>query len=239
MSIHATQTADFVAKYAPKKFSDIVINTQQNEAVLQQYVADKPRQPLILYGGNGTGKSTIANLLPYAMASDADSGDILWLQPFMQSDAAKLHQQIANFAPMATQNSANLRFIIFDELDLFPTAFVKTVKACIDTFSAWCLFIATTNDIHALDKGHLSRSNVLHIDSAPLAQWKPRVQKIMAAENAPLPSDAALANLLSVSKGDNRQFLSLLQQVANRTRPLPSEPQKPAAIISYPKPNQP
>ncbi|MCR9071822.1 MAG: AAA family ATPase [Alphaproteobacteria bacterium] len=230
MSVHATKSAAFADKYAPKVFADIVIDTPNNEAVLKQYIGGQTLQPLILYGPNGTGKSTIAKLLPYAMVDIDNSSDIDLFHPFKNTNTAELHQRIQTLASMVASNSNNLRFIIFDELDLFPSVFVKTVKACIDQYKGWTMFISTTNDIHALDKGHRSRSNVLHIGGAPLAQWKPRVQKIMAAENAAMPSDDKLENLLAVAKGDHRQFLSLLEQVANGTRYLPPASPKPRPL---------
>ncbi len=60
----------FTQKYAPQKLADVVFSDPFAELQIQQYVNGLTLKPLLLYGPYGTGKSTIAKLLPFAMVSD-------------------------------------------------------------------------------------------------------------------------------------------------------------------------
>lgn len=239
MLIHATDTLDFTVKYAPRTFADIIIGNPMNQRELGKYVARQTTRPLILYGPNGTGKSTIADLLPEAILGDDASGNVLHLDPFRDGDIGQLQERVSNFAETMAFNFAGLRFVIMDELDLFPKAFIQNVKVSINRYREHVLFVATTNKIDALDRGHLSRSTVLHIDVAPLSAWMSRIKGILKAERAPVPAQPQLQALLDSAKGDHREFLSQLEQYVFKVRSgQPIQPMsKPAAqIVQFKQP---
>ena len=57
----------FLMKYAPKHLSEVVISDEKVRTRLDSYVTGNNRQPLLLYGSPGVGKSSIASLLPDAI----------------------------------------------------------------------------------------------------------------------------------------------------------------------------
>lgn len=234
MMLHATDTLDFTLKYEPRTFADIVIGNPLNARELNKYVARQTIRPLILYGPNGTGKSTISDLLPEAILADDAAGNVLKLDPYIGTH----HQQLSNFASTMAFNFAGLRVVIMDELDLFPKPFIQSIKVSINQYREHVLFITTTNRIDALDKGHLSRSTVLHIDTAPLSAWMPRIKQILKAERVPVPAQPTLQGMLSSAKGDHRDFLSQLEQYVLMVRsgqPVSPVPQQVAQIMPFKK----
>ena len=54
----------FALKYAPKTLDEVVLGSITLKNKLAEYINGRDLKPLILHGGVGTGKTTIANLLP-------------------------------------------------------------------------------------------------------------------------------------------------------------------------------
>jgi replication-associated recombination protein RarA len=200
----------FVAKYAPNDLSDIVYSDALVEEAIQRYAYEGEIRPLILYGPYGTGKSTIARLLARKILPGSTI-DIHEFDAEMVCNDPKVGRYISEYARYRGMNESGVKVFLFDEFDLFPSALVRVLKCIMDR--AEHVFIATTNEINALDGGHRSRAIRLHIIQAPLKRWMPRIEAIFAAEGVSLPPNEVLQKVLENSKGDNRQFLADLQRI--------------------------
>ena len=207
----------FDVKYAPKSLDEVVLENDRVQRDLQRYVDGDIGKPLILYGPYGTGKSTIAAQLSRAIAhrynneSLFDERSVTFTPVTYRTDAA-LVRAIEDYI------SYRRFIVIFDELDQMPARVVKNMKIHIDKRGDNILFVATTNNLMGLEGGHKDRSNCLHIRPAPLDRWKPRIEKILEAEGVPVPDDKELENMLNLSKGGHRQFLSELQRYTEDVR---------------------
>ena len=56
----------FVAKYAPKQLSEVVFADAVVEQEIRRYIERDDMRPIILYGPNGTGKTTVIKLIAVA-----------------------------------------------------------------------------------------------------------------------------------------------------------------------------
>lgn len=54
-------------KYRPQHINDFVFATDRLEQQIRRYTDDRTREPLILHGVHGTGKSLLAELIPKAI----------------------------------------------------------------------------------------------------------------------------------------------------------------------------
>ena len=209
----------FVSKYAPSQLSDVVFADDAVEAAIRRYVVGQDLRPLILYGPNGTGKSTLARLLPIAMEAKTGPSDIHEYNPILGA-SPKTAKSILEGVQYRSLYGGTKTYIL-EELDLFPEKIVNILKCAMDVAEGQVLFIATTNDVNALDKGHRSRAVCLPINQPPLERWMLRVKAILDAEGVPIPKKAVLAKMLENSRGDNREFLSDLQRYVEIAKSVP------------------
>jgi replication-associated recombination protein RarA len=113
----------FVSKYAPKKLDDVVFADFAVEQEIQRYVAREDMRPLILYGPNGTGKTTIAKLIPQEFTSGSD---VYELDPLLAAIEPKVKKHF--LYNLQCRSLMGTKTYILDEFDLMPKAFVRTIK---------------------------------------------------------------------------------------------------------------
>ena len=212
----------FVEKYAPKQLSEVVFADANVEEAIQRYASKEDMRPLILYGPNGTGKTTIARLLAEKILGYIEGFNILELDPFLLEGEAKTRSTIYHHVSLRGLEG-DLKILILDEFDQFHKPVVRSIKSSIDRYGQSVLFIATTNDLSAMDKGHRSRALSLQMLQPPLERWLPRIKIILNAESVPVPKERLLREMLGNSGGDNRQFLADLQRYVEEIKSVQTE----------------
>jgi len=203
----------FVHKYAPKKLDDVVFADIAVEQEIHSYVSIEDMRPLILYGPNGTGKSSVAKLIPAEFIS---ATDLCELNPFVVSIEPKTRRYFLQKLQLISL--FDTRTYIMDEIDLLPKSLIETLKLAIDQYGESNRFIATTNKLDALDKGLRSRALCLPFIQASLERWMPRIKTILDAEGVPTPKDQLLKQIFNNSGGDNRRFLGDLQRYVDEIK---------------------
>ncbi len=76
------------------------------------------------------------------------------------------------------------------------------------------IFIMTTNDITAVDKGVVNRSHVIHMMVAKPQDWLPLVKRVIFACGAPVPPDSSLISVIAACDGSAREICNAAVQVA-------------------------
>ncbi len=204
----------FEIKYAPKELSDVVISDTQVKIVLDSYIHRGIKRPLLLYGGYGVGKTTIANLLPDAIeGKKAVVEKIKALEFKTAADVAKhFNKEWLCSHPLFSFNDGQKReYIICNELSITDNA-AKALIDLIDDIQEQVQFIFTTNHIHAIYGALRSRCTELEIKPALAVDWLPRTQFIMKSENYNVKDQILLKLIedqLAVSP-DHRKLLQLL-----------------------------
>lgn len=217
-----TSNRSFVVKYAPTTLSEYVYPDEHVKSEIQSYIAGATLLPLLLYGPYGTGKSTLADLLPEAVVEDLNPNlEHRKITANRRKDIATKIQEIEEFLSMTAFNSAHIRVLWIDEADNLDKGIQLSLKGLIDDYLKSTLFIFTTNDVHSIDGGIRSRSNNLSIGKAQPMRWLPRMKLILAAENVPIPRDEQLLKIAETSNGDVRKLMGTLQQLTRRIRSRP------------------
>lgn len=214
----------FALKYAPTRLDDIVISSQTLKNRLSDYIHDRDLKPLILHGGVGTGKTTIANLLPDAIEGRKAEVTRLKAVEFNSiNDVMQTFEDHTMFYQVFTINDQKRNYIISNEINFTPKAAIA-FRDVIDNMIGHTQFIFTTNYIDQVDIALRDRSNCIAVPPVTAKDWLPRALWILQQEGIALPDDQLLRILstqLQVSSS-NRKLLERLEDFVRSVRNPPS-----------------
>ena len=203
---------DFEKKYAPKTLDDVVFHDDQTRDTIFAYARGETARDLFLYGPVGTGKTTIAKLVPVAMVPDLQKPDLRLLNASDDRSLTSLRDKAKEFLKMSGFNSAGMRFVILDEVDGLDKKAADALRGMIDSKPNGSLYLLTTNYQHEVPEAIRSRCTCVRIDRTPAERWLPRARWIMEQEGCPR-SDEKLLPVIEAAQGDNRRVLQNLQKV--------------------------
>ena len=129
----------WVEKYRPSKISDCVLPKSLKDT-FQKFVDDKEVPNLLLSGGAGIGKTTVAR----AMLNELDADSII-INGSMNGNIDTLRHDIRNFAGTVSFTQGR-KYVILDEADyLNPNSTQPALRNFMEEFSNNCGFVLTCN----------------------------------------------------------------------------------------------
>lgn len=226
----------FALKYAPKTLDEVVLGSITLKNKLAEYINGRDLKPLILHGGVGTGKTTIANLLPDAIEGKKAQVTRLKAAEFNSiNDVLQAFEDNNMFYQVFTINDQKRNYIISNEINFTPKAAIA-FRDVIDDMISHTQFIFTTNYIDQVDIALRDRSSCLVVPPVTAKDWLPRAQWILQQEGIALPDDQLLKVLsaqLQISSS-NRKLLERLEDFVRSVRNPPSNPG--GVIVEVPTP---
>lgn len=211
----------------PVKPDDFVLITQTRkklEAVLDGTVKFPGNGvcSLLLHGAYGTGKTTMAMLLPgwletCKITNYLDAGlpsqvidyaiPNYNLYPCAQGqNGVAMISNIQNFTGFVSFNQSNLHYVILDEVDLLTPAASASLKAIMNRPDV--VFILTTNHLNQVDKGVINRSILLDMDAPPTSAWVNKIKNIYSVSGISPPTDESIARIVEAGQGSARSILT-------------------------------
>jgi len=201
----------WVEKYRPKTVEDTILPADL-KATFQQFVEQKNVPNLILTGGPGVGKTTIAK----AMLEELGCTYIV-INGSMNGNIDTLRNEIKNFASTVSF-SGGRKYVILDEADyLNPQSTQPALRNFMEEFSANCGFILTCNFLNRIIAPLHSRCSVIQFkisntDKPKLAaRFLKRMTGILEKENVEFEL-AVVAQLIMKYFPDWRRVLNELQR---------------------------
>ena len=169
---------------------------------------------ILLHGPYGTGKTTLARLIPELMEQARGGKDAIYdFYPCAQSkNGSNLIAVIEKSTELVSFNYSCLHYTVLDEIDNLTDAAQRSLKAIMTGLHG--VFILTTNHIGEIDKGIVSRCHVIHMLEANPKDWLPRVKEIILSMGANLPPDSSLIPIIKQCNGSGREVLTAAMQVA-------------------------
>jgi len=213
--------------YTPKKIDDIVFNTSEARLRLDEILSgNKPfpvagKNGILIYGVWGTGKTTLALMLPELLEAVKTGGGGLNVSPtFIRctrgANGITMINNVCNTALFNSANSSGLHYFIIDEVNLLTELAQESLKTAMNMPGT--VFVMTTNRLDQIDRGIINRSILIEMNAAQHSQWLPFARKVMQSEGISGISDAQLTAVIAGCAGSGRNITDALLSVAARVK---------------------
>jgi len=200
----------WVEKYRPRKIEDTIL-PEQTKTIFKKFVEDQSIPNLLLTGGPGMGKTTVAK----AMLNELGC-DYIVKNGSLNVGIDVLRYEISSFASSMSL-SGGRKYVIFDEADYLNAANVQpALRNFIEEYSKNCGFIFTCNFKNRLIEPLRSRLSEVDFsieksDKPKLAmQFYKRVIAILDNENVQ-HDPKVIAKVIEKHFPDFRRILTELQ----------------------------
>ena len=198
-------------RYRPKKIEDCILPADL-KATFQKFVDNKHVPNLLLSGGAGVGKTTVAKAMLEELGCD-----YIVINGSMNGNIDTLRNDILQFASSVSFTGGR-KYVILDEADyLNPNSTQPALRNFMEEYSGNCGFILTCNFKNRIIEPLHSRCSVVEFkiskpDLAKLAgQFFKRVESILAGEGVQYDK-AVVAEVVKKHIPDWRRVLNELQR---------------------------
>ena len=204
----------WVEKYRPQIIEDTILPDQMKET-FRKFVKDGSVPNLLLTGGPGVGKTTVAKAMLEELGCD-----YIVKNGSLNVNIDTLRYDISTFASAVSLTGTGRKYVIFDEADYLNAANVQpALRNFIEEYSSNCGFIFTCNF-----KNHIIaplRSRLSEVDftientdrPAMAMQFFKRVNAILDNENVAYDK-SVVAKVIEKHFPDFRRVLTELQSYA-------------------------
>jgi DNA polymerase III delta prime subunit len=204
----------WVEKYRPRKLEDCILPANQKK-IFQEMLTKGEIQNMLLCGGAGMGKTTVARALCEELETD-----YIIINGSEESGIDVLRTKIKQFAS-SVSFTGKVKVVILDEADyLNPNSTQPALRAFIEEFSSNCRFILTCNFKNRVIPPLHSRTAVIEFklpkaDKPKIAAaFFKRVTEILAIEK--IEADGkVVAKVIEKHFPDYRRVLNELQRYSS------------------------
>ena len=206
----ARETFLWVEKYRPKKITDCILPESIKNTFIE-FVKQKEIPNLLLAGGSGVGKTTVARALCEEL-----HGDYILINGSEESGIDVLRNKIKSFASTVSLQGG-YKVVILDEADyLNPQSTQPALRGFIEEFHKNCRFIFTCNFKNRIIEPLHSRCSVIEFkingNKNQLAnEFMGRAESILKKEKIGF-DDKVIAELIMKHFPDWRRVLNELQR---------------------------
>ena len=201
----------WVEKYRPRKLDDCILPADQKK-IFQEMLTKNEIQNMLLCGGAGMGKTTVARALCEELETD-----YIVINGSEESGIDVLRTKIKQFASTVSF-SGKPKVVILDEADyLNPNSTQPALRAFMEEFSNNCRFILTCNFKNRIIPPLHSRTAVIEFKLPKTEKPKiaalffKRVTEILSIENVTADSKV-IAKVIEKHFPDYRRILNELQR---------------------------
>lgn len=203
----------WVEKYRPQKIDDTIL-PEKTKAAFKKFVQDESIPNLLLTGGPGVGKTTIAKAM-----LDELGCDYIVKNGSLNVNIDTLRYDISTYAS-AVSLSGGRKYVIFDEADYLNAASVQpALRNFIEEYSSNCGFIFTCNFKNRIIEP--LRSRLSEVDFSIEQSQRPQLaMQFMKRVNAILDNESVeydqkvVAQVIQKHFPDFRRVLTELQSYA-------------------------
>ncbi len=209
-------------KYQPQSITEVVFGNEESRQLIEDIVSGvlpfpfEGKTGILLYGTFGTGKTTLARLLPEAIERGQTGDDLAMQAEFFGCQQGHVGtyftSQVEKQTGKMSLNTSGHHYFIFDEVDSLSKTAQTGMKTTLN--SPRSIFILTTNNLTKLDKGVRDRCIEVEMNAPANTEFLPLARRIAADEGVVLTD----AQLLAAIAGNNGSFRSVIFEVLRHSR---------------------
>jgi replication-associated recombination protein RarA len=210
-------------QYEPQTLNDIIFGNEESKLRIYDIVTGAEPLPssgksaILLYGVYGTGKTTVAKMLPEAIENGRVGISVNMPAEFIACqqgfNGPQVMDLISKITSRSSINSSGLHYIIIDEVDNLTKQAQASLKSALN--SQRCIFILTTNNLSILDKGMLDRCVLVEMNAGQGAQLLPLAKRIAEEMNVDV-SDIELLPTVMAANGSFRNLTHNVRRLIHR-----------------------
>jgi len=213
--------------FTPTCIDDIVFGGEESEMRIKEIVRGYKAFPqsgkngILLFGIWGTGKSTLASLLPAAIEAALTGGGSLNVSPTLirctrGANGVSMIVNACNTAQFHSGNNSGMHYFIIDEADLLTDLAQESLKTAMNMPGT--VFVITTNHIDRIERGVVNRCIQVEMNAAADDKWLPFARRVLASVGVAGLTDEHLLAIISPCNGSVRDMVGALTSVAARVK---------------------
>jgi len=210
--------------YTPTSINEIVYHSVVERQLIMDIASGAMQFPfagkngILLHGIYGTGKTTLARLLPDAIENAKSSGLSHYRYFACQRGnyGLALMSDLLRYVEIMSYSISGYHYFVLDEVDLLTEKALETLKSLMNMPQT--IFIMTTNNISDIDAGVLNRSERINCNAAQSQDWLPFSRRVLIDSGGTVIADTVLLPIIDSCNGSAREIASAMQRLASAQR---------------------